>query len=144
MEAFAIIVGHIEFDLVRFRHGAEVLDKQMTNAPELGADCPKHRVIGVAGVTGLVRGHQMVLEMTRWNEARIVNIEAAAVVIHDLAGEAEGSRLGAFHLLGDAERRGDNREDKKSHEGQDLAFAGLRHARAKAYEQRERRRRRSE
>jgi hypothetical protein len=46
------------------------------------------------------------------------------------AGEAEGSRLGAIHLLGKTERSGGNRKNKKSHERQDLTFEGPRQARA--------------
>jgi len=130
VQAFAVVVGHVQLDLIGSWNCTQILDEQVPHAPDLGADGPKHRVIGVARVARLVPRHEVVLRVARGDVAGIVDIEASAVVVHDVAGETEGSRFGAVHLLGKAERSGGNRKNKQGHERQDLAFAGPRQARA--------------
>src|SRR6202167_5811977 len=46
-------------------------------------------VVSVAGITGHVRRHAVVLKMLRRNVVRIVHVQTFSVVFHAVAGNAE-------------------------------------------------------
>jgi hypothetical protein len=61
--------------------------------------------------------------MGRRDEAPVIHPQAFAVILHNVAGEAEGRRLGMFNVPIHAHSAGQRREDQKSHEGQHFAAA---------------------
>ncbi len=82
------------------------------------------RGVGMARVAGPIARHKIVLEMARRNVARIVYVEAPAIVCHYVAGEAELSALSPLHVLGKSTRDGQDRKNTQRNEGQHLASAG--------------------
>ena len=74
VQAFAIVVGLVKLDVFRPRRRAEILDVNVAQSPELGAETTVESVVGVAGVTGLVGRNPVILEMRGRNVGRLVYI----------------------------------------------------------------------
>jgi hypothetical protein len=70
MRAFAVVIRVVEANGTHRR--PEPIDVDVVQTIQLGLDGPEHGVIGVAGVTGLVGGNTVVLEMCGGDEGRIV------------------------------------------------------------------------
>lgn len=65
VEAFAIVEWVIKLQGLLWP--GDILYINVVQPTELGSEAPKHGVIRVAGVAGLVVRHTSILEMGRWN-----------------------------------------------------------------------------
>jgi hypothetical protein len=81
----------------------------------------KHRVIGVAGVAGVISGNKIVLEMRGGNVTGIVHVKAPAKIMHYVAREAKFRAGGTFHMFGVAQSHGHYWQNEKSDEGQNFS-----------------------
>ena len=83
MQAFTIVVGIVEFDLVG--NLAEILHVHMPEPAQFGIEAAIKRVIGMASVTGIFRRHQMVLKMYGGQKRLIINVQTLAIIMHNMA-----------------------------------------------------------
>src|SRR5436190_1707041 len=58
-----------------------------------------HDVIAVAGVASLLARHAVVLELGSGKPGWIINLQAAPVGLHKVAGQAETSLFRSLHVL---------------------------------------------
>src|SRR5215813_11798757 len=121
METFAVVKGLVKLDrLMRF---AEVLSIDMVEPSKLGLYAAGvQRVIGVAGVTGLVGRHTMILVMRRRNVGRVVNVQAFPVRLHDVTAQAKRRGFGPLHVAVKPQYTGEDGQDKQAQEGEYLPF----------------------
>ena len=81
VKTLAIVIGFVQLNLIGLRYVPEILDRQMANSAQLGCYCAEHRVVGVAGITGMIAWHQIILKVPRGEVTGIVDVKAAAVVV---------------------------------------------------------------
>src|SRR5262245_1021845 len=93
VQAFPIVIWFIKLDVCRCRRLAVIVDVDMLQPAKLCLCTAEHGVVGVAGVTGLVRGYAMILEMCACQMPRIVNPKASPIRLHDVARETEFGAL---------------------------------------------------
>ena len=83
VQAFPVVVRVVESNRM---HGCpEPIDVDMVQAIQLGVNRPEHGVIGMAGVTGLVGGNTVILEMCGRNVGGIVHVQTPPIGFHDVA-----------------------------------------------------------
>jgi len=71
----------------------EVVDIDVAYAIKLDLEAAKHRVVRVASVTRLIGRNAMILEVVCCEMPRIVNMQALAIGLHNVAAEAKSSGL---------------------------------------------------
>jgi hypothetical protein len=81
------------------------------------------RTHGVAGVTRLISGHAVVLIMRCRQPSWIVNVQAAPVGLHNMAGEAECRLLGTLHVVVVTERPSEDWENEECENGESCRHA---------------------
>lgn len=74
VQAFAIVVGLIELDVFRPRRGTKILDVDVPQASELGANAAIEAVVSVTGVAGFIGWDAMVLKMSGRDVGRVVHV----------------------------------------------------------------------
>ena len=99
MQALAIIERGIELDVFRLWYFPQVLDVNVMQSPPLGCYSAKHRVIRVAGITGVIAGYTIILKVHRRYIAPVIHVETRAIILHNVTGKAELSTRRAFHLI---------------------------------------------
>src|SRR5438094_10498093 len=77
VQAFAIVVASIEFQIHGRRRSLHILNVYVTKAAQLGGHASVHGVVGVARIASLVARHSIVLIMSRGKKTRIAD-EAAS------------------------------------------------------------------
>lgn len=75
VEALTIIVWRIEIDLVGLRNHSEIFDINVMQASKFCMKGTEQSVVRMAGVTGVVSGHEVVLKVAGGNEGGIVHIK---------------------------------------------------------------------
>ena len=65
VQAFPVVIRVVKLN--RMHRRPKPVDVDVVQAIQLGLDGPEHGVIGMAGVTGLVGGNTVILEMSRGN-----------------------------------------------------------------------------
>src|SRR6266850_2241359 len=100
MQALAIVVGLVEFDVLRGRRRSEVINVDMSQPAQLGLDSAEHSVIRVARVTRFVSRYSMILKMRRSQVLRVVNMQALSVRLHDVTRKTEFSALCVIQFAG--------------------------------------------
>jgi hypothetical protein len=134
VEALAVIEWLVQLDIFGARLGTQVINVQVPEAAELGFEGAEHGVVGVAGVAGLVGRDAMVLIVGSSQIARIIDVKAFAVRLHDVAGETEGGALRTFHFVLHAYQEAEDRKKKEHTKGKNLA-AGMNGNRGTKYQQ---------
>jgi len=125
VEALAIVEWLVQFYVFGTRFRSKIVNIEMMEAAELGFKRSEHRVVRVAGVTGLVRGDAMILKVGGGKIGRVVDVKALAVGFHDVAGETKGGALRTFHLAVHARHEAKERKKEEHAESENLA-AGMR------------------
>jgi len=74
VQAFAIIVGLIELDIFWARRRAEILNVNVAQASELGANAAIEAIVGVTGVAGFIGWDAMILKMGGRNVGGVVHV----------------------------------------------------------------------
>src|SRR5713226_5454830 len=97
VETLAVIVGVVETD--RCCGGSDVLHINMAQASQLRFEVAVEHVVRMAGVASLVRRDAMMLKMSSRQVARVIDVEAFPVRIHDVAGKTELCPLRALHVF---------------------------------------------
>lgn len=123
METYLVAERLIELDILRQRGVPKVVDVQVPQAAKFRFDGPEHGVIGVTGVTSLVRGNAMILKMRRCQIAGIVDVQAPSVRLHNVAGKTEGGALGTRHFILHAHGESKKRKKEEDAERQNLPRA---------------------
>lgn len=113
----------------RVRRRADVLHVNASQALELVLERAIDRVVGVAGITGHVRRHSMVLEMLRRNVCGIVQVKALSIVFHGVARDAEFGLFGALHVCVHPAHDAKSRKSTQPNEGHNLPSDSLCHGR---------------
>ena len=110
VETFTVIVGRVKMD--RLGCLAKILHVNMVQTADLCADPPVQNIVGVACVARFIGGNTMVLEVYRGYKVRVVNVQAAAVGFHNVAGKAEARLFGLLKMLGEPEPSRHKRQQK--------------------------------
>lgn len=84
----------------------------MVKTFHFGFDVSKHRVIRVAGKTGMIGIHAMILEMLRGYVFAVINMEAFAVRLHFVAGKTKLRGLRMLDMGMGSHQGGENRENE--------------------------------
>src|ERR1700735_4984474 len=100
VQAFAIVVGLVELDVFGPRRRTEILDVNVPQATELGANAAIEAIVSVTGVAGFLGWDAMILKVGGRNVGRIAPVQAFSVGLHDMAGKAKLRLLGAFDVRG--------------------------------------------
>ena len=124
VQAFAIVVGLVELDIFGPGGSAEILDVDVAQASELGANAAIKAIVGVTGVAGFLGWDAMILKMGSRNVGRVVHVQAFSVGLHDMAGKAKLRLLGAFDMCGSGHRAAKHRKNTESEEYQHLPRGG--------------------
>ena len=74
VQAFAIVVGLVELDVFGPRRRTEILDVNVPQATELGANAAIEAIVGVTGVAGFLGWDAMILKMGGRNVGRVVHV----------------------------------------------------------------------
>ena len=74
VQAFAIVVGLVELDVFGPRRRTEILDVNVPQATELGANAAIEAIVGVTGVAGFIGWDAMILKMGGRNVGRVVHV----------------------------------------------------------------------
>jgi hypothetical protein len=119
VQALAIVVGIVESQ--RRLSLAEVLHIDVPQTPNLGADRSVHDVIGVAGIAGLIARDARILKMGGGDVAGIVNMQAASVRFHDVAGKTKLCVCRPLHMLGGPQGSSHHRKQKQGDKRELLA-----------------------
>src|SRR5208282_3981281 len=120
MQALAVVERLVQLDILRQRLLFQIVDVKMPQAAQLRLERPKHRVVRVARVTGLVGGNAMILIVRRGKIRGVVDLQALSVGLHDVAREAERRALGALHLIFHAGDKGKKWKKEKHSERKDF------------------------
>lgn len=76
----------------------------------------------MAGVTGVITGHEVVLKVSSRDEAGIVDVKALTIVRHGVvAGKAEARAFGAVHKLGISRPACEDGKNEEGDKSQNLA-----------------------
>lgn len=67
----------------------EILHINGAQSTKFGMDRAAQGVVRMAGIARLITGNEIVLKMPGRDVTRVINVEAAAEIVHNLAGEAE-------------------------------------------------------
>ena len=94
MQAFSVVVGLIELDVLRNGRRPEIVDIDMLQPAEFGFHSSKHRVAGVARITSLFGWDAVILEMRGGQMSRIIDKQALPVGFHDVTRQTEFRALG--------------------------------------------------
>src|SRR5579862_8330254 len=121
MQAFAIVKRLVEMN--GLHRLADVVYPDVVQSIELRGNRAVHRIVGVAGVTGLVGGHAMILKMRGGQVCGIVDVKATAPRLHNVAGKAETGLFGPLEMFGGSPSRAKTGQYKKCDEREHLAFA---------------------
>jgi hypothetical protein len=138
MQAFAIVVGRVEFDFPGLWYFSQILYQDMVHAPPLRFVIPEHRVIGVAGEAGMIARDEAILKMRARKKALVVHVQAPAKISHDMAGQAEFCGSRSLDLFVKAGPNGERRKDAERHKGKYFAAAQRREFRSQSGLQTER------
>jgi len=122
MQTFPVVVRFIKANGVM--GFAEILDVDVVQPIQLGAESAKHRIVSVAGVTGLVGRDAMVLKVRGGEVSGVIQIQAATVRLHDVAGEAERGVLGSFEFRRNAHGHTEQRQQEEDKECEDFPSTG--------------------
>ena len=98
VQALQVAVLAIQMDC--FGRCTYILHIKIAKSLELVLQRAVHGVVGVAGITGLVRWHEVVLKMLRRDITRIQHLQALSVSFHTVARNAVCRRLGTLHVEG--------------------------------------------
>ncbi len=67
----------------------EILHINVAQSTKFGMDRAEQGVVRMAGIASPITGNEIVLKMPGRDVTRVINVEAAAEIVHNLAGEAE-------------------------------------------------------
>jgi hypothetical protein len=67
----------------------EILHINVAQSTKFGMDRAEQGVVRMAGIASLITGNEIVLKMPGRDVTRVINVEAAAEIVDNLAGEAE-------------------------------------------------------
>ena len=85
----------------------------MPQPAQLRFESAKHGVVRVARIARLVRRNPVILKMGRGQIGWVIDVQALAVGIHDVARQAERRALGALHFVFHADRQRKHRKEKQ-------------------------------
>src|SRR3984893_9282314 len=131
VQTLAIVERVVETDGLGSWRSAEIVHIHVLEAMHLGAKAAKHRVVGVAGVAGLVGGNAVVLKVGGSQVGGIVHQQALAVWFHLVTGETKLGPFGTIDVIGGAHTGADQREQEQHEEAEYLSTLGRGHAGAK-------------
>jgi hypothetical protein len=123
VQAFAIIEGRIEFDVLGLWDCPEILHEDVVHPAPFRLVIPEHCVIGMAGKTGVIARDKIVLKVLRRNEALIVHVETLPEIRHHMAGKAELRRSGALQVFVHARPHREHWQYAERYERDDFAAA---------------------
>ena len=92
----------------------------MPQAAQFGIDVAEHGVVGMTSEAGVILGDPIVLKMRGGHVGRIVDVQALAMGLHDVARQAKVRRCRVLQVNRGAHDGRDNRQDKKRQESDDL------------------------
>ena len=116
VQALAIVVGCVQFDLGRIRRRSEILDVDVAQAANLRAKTAIEGIVRMARVAGFVCGNSVVLEVGRGHILRVVDIQALPVGLHDVAREAKRRLFRPFDMSGGRAKRAEYGQNEKCKE----------------------------
>jgi hypothetical protein len=120
VQALRVLVTSRYADAGRIGRRLHVLHVNARDALDLVFHWAVDGVVGMTCITGHVRGNPVVLKVLRWNECRIVYVEASTVRHHDVARSAEFRLFGALHVDVHASDNAQRRKHAKSDESHNL------------------------
>src|SRR5262249_14174812 len=97
MQTFAVVEGLVKME--RQLRAGNVLHPKMMQSAHLGVEVTVHRVLRVAGEASMVTRHAIVLEVHSRNPTLVIDVQASAVRLHDMTGNAKRSLLRALHVF---------------------------------------------
>ena len=104
-----------------FGRRTDILHIDVLQAPELVLQRPKSGVVGVAGITGFVRRHEVILKVLRRDIARICYVQAFSVGHHAVARNARTRLFGTLLMNGPARADAQYRKNAQAHKSKNLA-----------------------
>ena len=107
-----------------FGRGTDILHVNVLQAPELVLQRPVGGVVGVAGITGFVRRHEVILKVLRGDIARIRDVQALPVAF--VARNAKSRLFRPLDLSGHAAADAQDGKNAQTHKGKDLPRHPLR------------------
>ena len=121
VETLAVVEGCVELDVSRLWHLPDVLHINVAQSAKFGVGSTEHGVVRMAGIAGMIARNEIVLKMLGRDVTRVVDVEAAAEIVHNVAGEAELRAGGALHVFRVTQSNRHCGQNEKRRKGQNLA-----------------------
>ena len=86
MQALAIVERAVELDLGGLWDFPEILYINVAQPAKFGMERAEHGVIRMARVARMIAGNEIVLKMLGRNVTGIIHVQAAAKIVHNVAG----------------------------------------------------------